>query len=362
MSDASSKPIHARFFLQQRDFCLDIDLQLPSHGVTVFFGHSGSGKTTLLRCIAGLEKPTQGYLNFQGEIWQDQQFQLPTHRRPIGFVFQESSLFPHLTARGNLQFASRRADPSIRGVDFQQAVELLGINSLLDHYPAELSGGERQRVAIARALLIRPRLLLMDEPLASLDLARKQEILPYLENLKQELELPIFYVSHAPDEVARLTDHLVALDNGKVVATGSLEETLSRLDFPIQLGEDVGVVIEATVTERDSRWELAKVCFDGGELWFRDSGHTIGQSVRVRVFARDISLALQHHDDSSIVNSLPAVIIEIVPDNHPGMTLVRLMIGKTTMIARITQRSAHKLALLPGKSLWAQIKSVAIIQ
>ena len=358
----SKSILSARFQLDRPGFRLDVDLQLPCRGVIALFGHSGSGKTSLLRCIAGLETPRRGKLSLNGETWQDDNHFVPTHKRRLGYVFQEASLLPHLSARGNLNFAARRAAEVVTEAEHHRIVELLGIGPMLERPPAQLSGGERQRVAIGRALISKPRLLLMDEPLASLDQARKQEILPYLETLKTELDVPIIYVSHSPDEVARLADTLVAMEDGKIVASGPLTETLTRLDFPIKLGEEVGSVVEATVAERDAQWQLTKVTFDGGELWLRDSGHAIGRRVRVRVLARDVSLSLHQHNDTSIVNSLPAVVEEISTEQHPGMALVKLKLGNTPLVARLTHRSAHHLALAPGKPIWAQIKSVAIIQ
>ncbi len=358
---ANDPSVQARVLLEYPDFRLDVDLALPDAGVTVLFGHSGSGKTTLLRCLAGLERPRTARIAFRGTPWQAGPHFVPPHRRPVGYVFQEASLFPHLSARGNLEFARRRADPRDAGVEFAQAVELLGIGHLLERRPAELSGGERQRVAIARALLIRPQLLLMDEPLASLDLPRKREVLPYLERLKAELRLPIVYVSHSPDEVARLADHLVVLEQGRALAAGPLAGLLASLDFPLRLGEDAGVVLEASVSERDPHWHLAKVVFPGGELWVRDGGQALGERVRVRVLARDISLALGHHDDSSILNSLPVTVEAIGADQHPGLALVRLALGASRLVARVTQRSATHLALEPGKRVWAQIKSAALL-
>jgi ABC-type sulfate/molybdate transport systems ATPase subunit len=227
--------ILARFRHGYPGFTLDVDLELPSRGITALFGHSGSGKTTLLRCIAGLERPSNGYLAIDGALWQDDASFLPTHRRPIGYVFQEASLFPHLSVQGNLDYGAKRCGCRPTSADFQKVIDLLGIGALLDRKPDRLSGGERQRVAIARALLTAPRLLLMDEPLAALDLARKNEILPYLERLHDELEIPVLYVSHAPDEVARLADHLVVMDGGSAVAQGPLADVLSRIDLPIRL-------------------------------------------------------------------------------------------------------------------------------
>ncbi len=358
-----SGSIHARFRIAHDSFMLDVDLQLPGRGVSALFGASGSGKTTCLRAIAGLEHAPGGYLNVNGEVWQDDDRNLfvPTHKRDLGYVFQEASLFPHLSVRANLEYGMRRVPESDRKVSLDHAVELLGIGPLLDRMPAKLSGGEKQRVAIARALATSPRILLMDEPLAALDLARKQEILPYLERLHGELESPLIYVSHAPDEVARLADHLVVLEQGRAVASGPLGETLARLDLPIRLGEDAGVVLEGEIAEIDAAWHLARVAFAGGSLWVRDSGIPVGQHVRVRILARDISIALDTHPDNSILNVIPATIEQLVNEPHPALALVKLDAGGVPLVARITRRSAAKLGLQPGIKVWAQIKAVALV-
>lgn len=353
--------IHVRFDLKFKEFSLDVDLDLPSRGVTALFGHSGSGKTTLLRCIAGLERAPDGFLGLDGEIWQDGGHFVPTYQRPLGYVFQEASLFPHLTVRRNLEYGLKRVEPARRKVSLDHAVELLGIGPLLGRLPERLSGGERQRVAIARALAVSPRILLMDEPLAALDLARKQEILPYLERLHDELEIPLLYVSHAPDEVARLADHLVAMAGGRVLASGPLGETLARLDLPIRLGEDAGVVLEGQVGERDPEWHLARAEFPGGGVWVRDAGHAVGHPVRVRILARDVSIALTRHSGTSILNTLPAVVTELADDAHPALALVKLDLGGSPLLARLTRRSAHGLGLAPGQLVYAQIKAVALI-
>ena len=342
-------------------FTLKVDLQLPGSGVTAIFGHSGSGKTTLLRCIAGLDQAASGRLVVDGQVWQDQHAFLPTHRRPLGYVFQEASLFDHLTARGNLNYALKRADKSLPGVEFDQAVELLGLEQLLDRRPGQLSGGERQRVAIARALLVRPRLLLMDEPLASLDQPRKQEILPYLERLRDQLGMPILYVSHSANEVARLADHLVVLDQGRVAASGPLTETLARLDLPLPLGEETGVVLAGKVVERDQRWQLVRVEFAGGSFWLRDLGHQLGDQVRLQVHARDISLTREQSQQSSILNILPVTVGDIATDELGG-ALIRLHVGESVMLASLTLRSVDHLGLQTGSQVWAQIKSVALIE
>lgn len=353
--------IEARLQLARRGFVLDVDLKLPGRGVTVLFGHSGSGKTTVLRCLAGLEHASGGRVIFKGRIWQDARIWLPTHQRPLGYVFQEASLFSHLSVLGNLEYGRKRTKADER-ISLHQAIELLGIGHLLSRQPDSLSGGERQRVGIARALSVSPEILLLDEPLAALDLQRKREILPYLERLRDELDIPMVYVSHAPDEVARLADHLVVLDGGRVVGAGSLADTLARIDLPIRLGEDVGVVLDAVVDTVDADWQLCRVAFPGGCLWTRDHGIAPGKPVRVRVLARDVSLALGESSRTSIQNILPGVVDCIGPDDHPGLLLVRVAIGSSSLIARLTRRSADQLGLEPGKPVFAQVKSVALLE
>jgi molybdate transport system ATP-binding protein len=342
-------------------FTLELDLNLPGQGVTALFGPSGCGKTSVLRCMAGLTRACQGRLSVQGEIWQSDKLFMPTHRRPVGYVFQEANLFEHLNVRKNLEFGQSRVPVISRRVEFAHMVHLLGIEALLARMPQSLSGGERQRVAIARALLTSPRLLLMDEPLAALDIKRKQEILPYLERLHHELDIPVIYVSHAPDEVARLADHIVVMEAGRAVACGPLMETLARVDLPIHLGEDAGVVLDAVVAERDVAWHLARVEFAGGSLWVRDAGHALGQAVRVRILARDVSIALAKSENISIQNCLSASVTQMADDAHPALTLLRLQVGQSPMLARLTKRAAAELALVPGKSVWVQIKAVALI-
>ena len=363
MSVATAGNIQARFRVAHPDFTLDVDLDLPGRGVTALFGHSGSGKTTCLRAIAGLEHAPGGYLSVNGEVWQDDSRGLfvPTHQRALGYVFQEASLFPHLTIRRNLEYGLRRVPVGARKVSLEHAVALLGIAPLLDRMPEKLSGGEKQRVAIARALATSPRILLMDEPLAALDLKRKSEILPYLERLHDELEIPVLYVSHVPDEVARLADYLVVLEQGRALASGPLSEILARLDLPIRLGEDAGIVLEGEIAELDTEWHLARVAFAGGSLWVRDNNIPVGQHVRVRILARDISLALDAHTDSSILNILPVTVEQLADDTHPALALVRLNAGGVPLVARITRRSAAKLQLHPGQAVWAQIKAVTLV-
>ena len=357
-----SDGIRARFRVDRKEFALDVDLSLPGRGITALFGHSGSGKTTCLRALAGLERAPQGYCAIGDEVWQDETRGLfvPTHRRALGVVFQEASLFPHLSVRRNMEFGQKRTSTATNRFSLPEVAELLGIAALLDRSPGELSGGERQRVAIARALLAAPQILLMDEPLAALDLKRKLEILPYLERLHRELALPIIYVSHSPDEVARLADHLVLLDQGRAVACGPLNDVLARIDLPATFADDAGVVIEAQVSEHEAD-ELTRLEFPGGHIYVSRRHEAPGTLLRCRIHARDVSLALIPPQQTSILNCVAATVVDLAPTDTPGHVLVRLDVAGDPLLARITRRSAEKLAIRPGLALRAQIKAVALL-
>jgi molybdate transport system ATP-binding protein len=355
--------IRARFLLQHTGFRLDVNLDLPARGVSALFGHSGSGKTSCLRCFAGLDRPQQGYLQVAGELWQDSErgFFLPAHRRAIGYVFQDANLFPHLSVRRNLEYGQKRIPPAQRKVALDQALGLLGIGHLLERMPSALSGGERQRVGIARALVTSPRLLLMDEPLASLDLKRKQEVLPYLERLHEELDIPLLYVSHAPDEVARLADHLVLLDEGQVRASGPLKETLLRADLPFASDEDAEAVIDGEVCGHDAAYDLLQLRLPGSQACLRLTHAALpyGHPVRVKIKARDVSLGLQRAEGSSLLNLLPAQV-----DSWQALDaqmLLTLRLGDQRLLARITRYSFDQLGIHAGQKLWAQIKSVSLL-
>ncbi|MDR3212312.1 MAG: molybdenum ABC transporter ATP-binding protein [Azoarcus sp.] len=355
--------MEARFRLAYPGFTLDVDLNLPEKGVTALFGPSGSGKTTVLRCVAGLERAPGGFLKVADSIWQNDAHGvfLPIHARPLGLVFQEASLFPHLSVRKNLEYGMKRAG-NARGEGFDAMLDLLGIRALLARDPEHLSGGERQRVAIARALLTRPRLLLLDEPLAALDVKKKQEILPYLEALREELNIPVLYVSHAPDEVARLADHLVLIQNGRVTASGALMATLARLDLGSAFTDDAGVVLETTVAAHEADG-LVRLEFPGGRLYVTERDKPPGSRLRCRIHARDVSLALSAHNDTSILNVLPATVVAIAGADAPGHVLVQLQLaeGGPLLLARITERSRRALAIAPGMAVVAQVKSVALL-
>lgn len=362
------KGIQARFQLGygqsvNKHFELDVDIDIPGQGITAIFGESGSGKTSLLRCIAGLETQASGSLMVNGEIWQDSSVFIATHKRSLGYVFQEASLFEHLTAKGNLRYAMQRskqkANPDLL---LAQVISVMGIEGILEQYSQQLSGGERQRVAIARALLCQPKLLLMDEPLASLDTPRKLEILPYLERLRSSFNIPILYVSHAVDEIVRLADHVVIMQQGKVIAQGGITELFSRAELPLGVSNEVGAILECKVVERDNTWHLMRVTFDGGELWLPNVENQQSNTQRIRVLASDVSLTLTPHTDSSILNVLSGQIAEINHDQNPAMSLVRLKVGESYLLARLSQKSLQNLALTIGKSIWIQIKSAAIVR
>jgi molybdate transport system ATP-binding protein len=354
--------ICARFHCVFPGFDLNVDLTLPGTGITALFGHSGCGKTTLLRCMAGLQK-APGTMNVLGDSWQNERASRPVHKRPLAYVAQQTHLFPHLNVLRNLEFGYRRIPASERQITVDEAVHWLGLESHLARMPAGLSGGERQRVAIARALLTSPQLLLMDEPLSALDRASKQEILPYLERLRDRLAIPMIYVSHSTAEVARLADHIVMLEAGRVVAQGPLQETLARTDNPFRLEDDAAVLLEGHIKELDERWHLALFCFDGGQLWLRrEDNLKLGDRVRVQVLARDISLAVSETTDQSIQNLVPATIDQVDSDISPGLSLVRLLAGQTPFLSRVTSRAVDQLELSPGKPVWMQIKSIALVE
>jgi molybdate transport system ATP-binding protein len=347
-----------RAVLPRAAFTLDVDLELPGHGITGVFGASGSGKTSLLRCVAGLEQPLPGVVRIAGETWQDDAAFVPAWKRRVGYVFQDAALFDHLDVRGNLEYARKRSHAT---APIESPIELLGIAALLDRMPSTLSGGERQRVAIARAIASAPQLLLLDEPLAALDIARRSDILPWLMRLRDELQMPMLYVTHSIDEVARLADTLVLLDRGRVTASGPAKDVLSRIDASVMFGDEAGALLQGKVAERDGRWQLARVAFDGGDLWLRDTELAIGRAVRLRVLARDVSIATREPHGSSIQNILAATVEETAPDAHPSQVMVKLRCGRCVLLARITARAADSLALAPGQRVWAQVKSVALV-
>lgn len=350
--------IAARFRIDRGNgYLLEADLELPERGVTALFGPSGAGKSTLLRAIAGLERHPGGMLRVGDSLWQDGKVFVPPHLRALGYVFQEASLLPHLDVLGNIDYGWKRTPAHERTVDRAQAIALLGIEPLLGRAVGGLSGGERQRVAIARALLASPRLLLLDEPLAALDAARREELLPYLERMHDELAVPMLYVSHAADEVARLADHVVLLDAGKVTASGPVAEMMARADA----GDDAAVVLDGIFEDYESQYGLAHVRVGANRVLLAHRPLQAGAPVRLRIRARDVGIALARHDDSSVVNQLEATVAGETAESTSAHVTIRLDCAGTPLLARLTRYSRDRLDLAPGKRVWAQFKGAAVL-
>jgi molybdate transport system ATP-binding protein len=362
MTEDSAQQLRLRFHLQRREFELDVELSLPATGVTGLVGASGSGKTSLLRCIAGLERDPRGYLRFRDRLWQDGAHSVPAYRRAIGYVVQGPSLFPHLSVRKNLRFGEQRVPAAERRIGFDRAVALLGLDALLERKPDKLSGGEQQRVAIARALLTSPELLLLDEPLTGLDLESRGLIIAYFERLQAELQIPIVYVSHEPREVSRLASRIVLLERGRVRAHGPLHEMLTRPDLPLSHFDDAGCVLDAIVVAHEPEFFLTYVGIAGGRLAISARDRSLGTRTRVHVRARDVSLSLRAPLQTSIMNVLAVKLLDIHPEPDPAQRLVRLACGDDVLLARVTQRSVVELGLVAGMSLYAQVKSVALVE
>jgi molybdate transport system ATP-binding protein len=354
----SEQKVQLQYEVEHKGFKLDVAVEIPLQGITGIYGPSGAGKTTLLRCIAGLQQATTGSLRVGGERWQGNGIFLPVHERQIGYVFQEPRLFAHLRVKENIEYGRLRSK-SNRGPALDVIVNLLGLDQLLQRWPHQLSGGEAQRVAIARALLRAPRFVLMDEPLASLDVARKNEILPFLDRLHAELSTPIIYVSHSIEEICRLCDHLIILDQGQLRASGELQSVLVRLDIPTLAGDEAGSVIGGEIADYDAKYDLTLVSFSSAQLWLPGKLGTNSDRLRLRIRASDISLSRDRPTRSSILNLLE-VVIEDIQDTRGPTQLVRIAAGQERLIARITRRSREELSLQPGDTVIAQVKSAAV--
>jgi molybdate transport system ATP-binding protein len=343
-------------------FALDVAFAADRGRVTAVFGASGSGKTVTVRAVAGMARPDRGHIRVGGETFFDRAagIDLPPERRRVGYVFQDAKLFPHLGVRRNLEYGLRRAPAGERRIGFDEVVAMLGIEGLLDRRPHALSGGERQRVALGRALLAQPRILLMDEPLAALDAPRKAEILPFVERLRDELGLPILYVSHAIDEVVRLADTLVVLEAGRVLAAGPLVSTMSRPELRGIVGAfDFGAVLEAAVVVHEHRHGLTVLETPGGHLRVPRLEAPPGRRVRVRIRARDAALALDPPLRSSVVNVLTGTVVRIDLQDGAGAT-ARVDLGGAELLAGITRLSVERLGLAPGLPVYVMIKAVAL--
>ena len=342
------------------EFQLDVAFRAEAP-VLGLFGRSGSGKTSLVNMFAGIARPTRGHIVVNGLTLFDaaRRIDVRPERRRLGYVFQDDLLFPHLSVEANLLYGFRRAPSAERVIEPAHIVDLLGLRELLHRLPDALSGGEKQRVAIGRALLAQPRLLLMDEPLAALDVLRRDEILRYIELLRDDLAIPIVYVSHSVAEITRLADTVVVLAAGKSIAVGDVDDVMSRTDLRPQTGRyEAGAVIDTVVAAHDARYELSTLRFAGGELVVPSVEGLVGERVRVRIRARDVSLALARPEQLSIVNVLEGSIVAFSAEDGPIVD-VQLEVGDAALSARITRRSRDQMQLATGQRVYALVKAVS---
>lgn len=354
--------LHGQVSLTKENFQLDTgSFQIPATGVTAIFGHSGSGKTTFLRCLAGFEPHAEGEVFFLQQAWLKNGRSLPTHKRALGYVFQEASLFPHLNVKQNLKYGLKRAKHKGE-VRYMQVIDWLGLEHLLARSVANLSGGERQRVSIARALLTQPKILMMDEPMASLDLFSKRAIMPYLERLRDELEIPILYISHSPEEVERLADHVMFMEQGRIVSFEPIEQSLNREGTPLYQSGEPRSVLSATIAEHLEDDGLTRVQAGEAELFVPKIDKPVGDGVRVVIAAKLVSLMAQQPQDTSMLNHLP-VTLESIEELNRFSVLLKLRIKQEPwpLLAQITKRSCKHLDLQVGQSWIAAIKSASIL-
>ena len=351
--------------LQKGTFKSDINVDFKVGQCLALWGPSGSGKTTLLRAIAGLEKAQSGFISIGGEVWHDSSkfINLPTCKRSLGFVFQEASIFSHMNVKDNLEYAVRRNKNKLTPIFWENIVELLDMQRLMHKFSAQLSGGERQRVAIARALLTSPKMLLLDEPLSAVDVHKKDEVLPWLEKIRQELSISMVYVTHSLDEVTRLADSVVVLNEGVIVNRGSVLEVAYSALTPFHTqGEAQGVLVEGTVAHVDNKWHLIELVFVGGSVWIKDQGFKVGQALRVQINASDVSIATQPPIQTSIQNIISGEINQITQQNHPAECMISVNCRGTVFLSKITARALKQLELKPGLPVWIQVKSVALLK
>jgi molybdate transport system ATP-binding protein len=345
--------------LHRAEFSVEAKFTIPEKGVLGIFGHSGSGKTTLLRCIAGLEKGVRGHIRVNKEAWLEGQQHLSSQQRNIGYVFQDSRLFPHLTVSGNLEYGIRRNLRNVETVNRDYLLELLNIGHLLNRMPSQLSGGETQRVAIGRALLKKPQILLLDEPLSSLDWNRKQEILPFLGKLHEELSIPMLYVSHSLDEVSFLCDYILLMEQGRVRFKGDIQDALVSPQSPLSTAENAAAVLEGNVSKQEKEFHMSTVHTKNGNAIQVPGVLPIGQHVRLRMRASDISLSKTAASDSSILNILEGVIREVV-ERQQAHVLLQVDVNQDILLVRLTKKSYQLLDLDLQQKVFVQIKAVSI--
>ncbi len=366
MSSSSSVgnfSLRGNLFLHQGDFTLNSgEFELPAQGVTAVFGHSGSGKTTFLRCLAGFEASATGRVFFGEQAWLNNGKSLAVHKRDLGYVFQENSLFTHLNVADNLRYGLKRSQKQQRIIEFSQVIEWLGLTTLLARNPESLSGGERQRVAIARTLLSQPKILMMDEPMASLDLFSKRAIMPYLEGLRDELDIPILYISHSPEEVERLADTVVFMEQGKILSIEPIEEALNRKNTPLYQGMEPRSVFTAQVVSHSEVDGLSLVRAGDAQLWVAKVKESVGVNVRVVIAAQNVSLMLSKPEQTTVLNHLSVTIVAVEKFNESSY-LLRLSVNNETwpLLAKVTKRSVNNLNLKVGQAVTAAIKSASIL-
>ena len=352
--------IEAKFNVNREDFTLQLDTTLPGTGVTALFGRSGSGKTTIINVLAGLLKPNSGFVSIDGKVLfdSDKGINVAADKRRLGYVFQEGRLFPHMTVRENLVYGMKSNSSPIPSE--KETIDLLGLAKLLHRTPVSLSGGERQRVAIGRALLCSPKLLLMDEPLAALDAARKQELMPYISRLKDILNIPIIYVSHQIQEIMHLADTLVLLENGKLLEQGPVDQIINNPKISPYFGEDLkSSFIRCIVDDNHHDTSVSNLRFDGGFIKTTVLGKPVGASVRVRIRAQDVAVSIKHPKDISIANIFE-VKIQAIEQSDRGFVDLNLIAKNTVFWARLTKTSVENLNLIPGRVVFALFKSTAI--
>lgn len=363
MNDTRQKQLNIKCVLKRSNNTITIAEQLNLSGILAVFGHNGCGKTTFLRMIAGLEPGCAGKITFDHEPWLDTSHNLTVaaHRRRIGYVSQQTGLFAHLSVAGNLHYAQKRSGKSARPVSLEQTIDTFELSGLLDKKPATLSGGERQRIAIARALLSNPKLLLMDEPTSALDIRHRARILGFVETIPQTFGVPVIYVTHSIDEVARLAQNILLMSQGKVVACGGVSETLARLDLPALTGRfEAGTVISGTIAETDDQYDLTHIAIGKQHLTVPRLDLAHGASLSMRIRARDVALATQKPQGISIRNILAATIVEIVSEQQTAFAEIRLDVEGQPLRARLTRASLAELDLKPGKQVYALVKSIAM--
>ena len=355
--------LEAKFKVDYPEFNLDVELNLPARGVTVVFGPSGSGKTTLLRCLSGLEKAPSGYMKIADQVWQDEETFIPIQERKIGLVFQESRLFPHLSIQDNLLYGYQRTQPEERNLQLGEVAQVLNLEALLKRRPEKLSGGERQRVAIGRALLTSPKLLLMDEPLASLDMQIKAEIIPFIKRIESEFKTPIVYVTHSMNELLQLVDTMVILKSGKVENIGSVEEVFSDVQSREALdNEKLGAVLKTLVLEHDEKFGLTRLDFMGQVLHVPRQNIPVGESLRVHIHSRDVSLSTASPAGAtSVLNILRAKVKKVGVIDLKGYSVDIALDAGGPILATITRKSLATLNLQPGQHIYVHIKAIKMV-